>query len=527
VYLRWMPLLLSFEAAPPSKTRLAMGRFSDELCKNRNGRFFLPYQEGWRPGHWNSYVARCGGEPALDNKDKQTLAVGFEIGTRCQRVWEDIQQQEAVAPLPAMCSALIAQINVQLVKERIDSPLERLGDANKFSDDVIDTEQLTDIISDYIFSRIKAGVKLTTTLDIPSAINNPSTHAHAVGLQVLLRSIAFFKFVFDQVLFLDSDVSFEGELVRCRITQDGLSETYFLRSKISQIAEGLIVRSMERKRPPALPREWVDYKIVSGVRFEHGDFTADFAYVPLSAEKSALIPMRESIECEYIFQTLDTLDDGSDVYRAWDVLYSLSKAMFENAVRMRDANLFSSTINRTHLLRILGSALAVSPTRARRLLDFYCFEAASRDGIWSRPIVKVDRTFVSLAHIAILETNRLRLLHNIVANAGLSALRGRNFEQKCVQQLQAPPIQNVVNVIKLSNPVYRYLGIKKLETDFILRMGNILLICEAKSTSHIATPREFFHGLKAIGIGTDQLRRRLELLTLPGHFESAPLIATC
>jgi hypothetical protein len=85
--------------------------------------------------------------------------------------------------------------------------------------------------------------------------------------------------------------------------------------------------------------------------------------------------------------------------------------MLANALRMKKVTLFSTGINRVHLINIIARALGVSLTRARRVVDFFTFQGSSHDGIWSRPLVMVE-TFVSLAHISILEINRFRLLHH-------------------------------------------------------------------------------------------------------------------
>jgi hypothetical protein len=171
---------------------------------------------------------------------------------------------------------------------------------------------------------------------------------------------------------------------------------------LSNLVESLILRSMESKKPGSLPYEYVNYRVVRDVRFKDGDFIADFIHVPLGADKSALVPMRRSVETEYLFETLDNAAGGQDIYRAWDILHSLSKAMLENAVRMKKVTLFSTGINRVHLINIIARALGVSLTRAHRVLDFFTFQGSSRDGIWSRPLVSVDRAFISLAHISIL-----------------------------------------------------------------------------------------------------------------------------
>jgi len=236
-----------------------LGRFTNALCKNRKGQFFLPYHDGWRSEYWSDHITSCGGHEALDTRDKEIADVGLEIGIRCQRVWEDIRIQEQVGPLPVMCAALIAQINYRFaetkINEDIATSVARSGDdqSNGAAGEAINTEMLTDIMSDYIFSRMKSGSILSTTLDLSSVLNNYSIHSHATGLQDLLYIIAFFKFVFDQLLFLDSVVTVEGNRIICRIPSGGLSETYFALSRLSKLAESLILGNIDSKRPASLP----------------------------------------------------------------------------------------------------------------------------------------------------------------------------------------------------------------------------------------------------------------------------------
>lgn len=184
-----------------------MGTFADDLRENRRGRFFLPYQEGWCHGYWSHYVTRCGGEQTLDDRDKQIVDLGYEIGIRCQRIWEDIRLQEQAGPLAAMCCALIAHINSQLVKQEIATarsitPEALIAKVNaQFAKQKkqhaaearpipnvqeIDVEHLTDIISDYIFSRSRAGSNLSSALDLPS--NNQEGEIERIGKRLLVHA---------------------------------------------------------------------------------------------------------------------------------------------------------------------------------------------------------------------------------------------------------------------------------------------------------------------------------------------------
>ena len=515
-----------------------MGTFADDLRENRRGRFVLPYQEGWRPEHWNNYLRRCSDEQTVDDRDRQIADLGFEIGIRCQRIWEDIRSQEQAVPLAAMCSALIAHINEQFVRQETAAtrsiiPNAFIGRVNaqftkqrkqhiaeakpvlNFGSE-LGAEQLADLISDYVFSRSKSGFNLSSGLDLPHITQ--SVHSRAAGLAELLHMIAYFQFIFDQSLFLDSIVTIEENLITSRIPTEGLSETYFIQLKLSNVAECLIEREIEERRTLAyLPLEYGDYRVVSRVRSRKArvndvNSTVDLVYIPHAAAKSALLFLRRVVEAEYLFETLESVAGGRDIYRAWDVLHSLSKAVLENAIELENSSIFSSMIARADLTSLITQALGVSLSRARRVIDFFTFQNASRDGIWSRPIVKMDRTFDSLAHISILETNRIRALHHMISNSNLNALRGQIFQQKCIKLLSSSTLKGVVELVDFSNPTYRLLKIKKLETDFLLRLGDLLLICEAKSTSHIATPREFYHGFNALKTGADQLKKRLRTL---------------
>jgi hypothetical protein len=515
-----------------------LGTFADDLRENRRGRFFLPYQEGWCHGYWSHYVTRCGGEQTLDDRDKQIVDLGYEIGIRCQRIWEDIRLQEQAGPLVAMCSALIAHINSQLVKQEIATarsitPEALIAKVNaQFAKQKkqhaaearpipnvqeIDVEHLTDIISDYIFSRSRAGSNLSSSLDLPS--NNQTIKTRAVGLKELLSHVAYLKFIFDQLLFLDSIVTIADYLISCRVPTGGVSETYFIQSKLSNVTESLLLSEIEERRTSAwLPLAYGDYSLVRGVRSTRSTGSEEekvfLDLVPISGAvaKSAFLFMREVVDVEYLFETLESVAGGRDIYRAWDVLHSLSKALLENAIRLKNSSLFSGTSTRADLTKLITQTLGVSLRRARSVIDFFTFQGASRDGIWSRPIVKMDRTFVSLTHIAILETNRIRALHNMIANAKLEALRGKRFQEKCREQLRSSRLKGVVEFVEFTNPIYQLLATSKQETDFLLRLGDILLICEAKSTSHIATPREFYHGFNALKAGADQLKKRLQTL---------------
>lgn len=492
----------------------SLGKFIDDLRENRSGRLSLPHQASWRLDLWTEYATRYANQTSLDDRDQHILEAGCAIGVKCQEIWEDIKEQEKAASIPEMCSALISQINLMYFRRAagLPSSVMTLGvfhgqEAQELSFKGV--EQLVDVVSDYIFSHQKSGIKLSTVLDIEPVLGSYSTHSHAVGLAYTLRELASLKFIFDQCLFLDSTINVDGDVFVCRVPSGGLSEVYLRRAKAAHIVDGLILRRMYERRPRSLPREFVDYSVVDHIHRDGNELVVKFSYVPHKADKSSLIHLRGYISTEYLFEVLEMHEDGQQFHRTWDVLHSFSKAMFENAKKIQEQTEFTSTIAFRHLVSVVAKCLRLSERQARKTLEFFIFKSESCDGIWSRPIVNVDSTFVSIMHSSLLEINRFRILHHMVANAGLNNVRGGSFERKCVQQLGINFLHSGAELISISNPVYRLFGIKRFQTDFLVRLGNTVFVCEAKSTSHVATPREFHHGYRAISVGAEQLRKRM------------------
>jgi hypothetical protein len=215
----------------------------------------------------------------------------------------------------------------------------------------------------------------------------------------------------------------------------------------------------------------------------------------------------------YLFDTLYSDQEAGDTTSTWDILHSLSSAVFEDNPKDDAPGLLAGVFDRRELLAIVQAVGKLSGQRARRALEHLTMNKPCRDGIWSRPLVPIDRDTLCIVHPALLSLDTERILHHLISNFMLDSTRGIFFQERC-RRLIADRTSGAegeqFQVLPETHLIHRLLGIKKRQTDLIMQANNMIILGEAKSTSHVATPREFNHAMGSLSDGASQLAERLD-----------------
>jgi hypothetical protein len=450
--------------------------------------------------------------------ERQIYNLGIEIGTKCAGLWQNVDMIVAKYAGPNIIRLIVDTANIVWVgikrqQERTDHlTVKERYHAITTAQATDNPEILTDLISEFLFSLVRKGITIYTTLDLPD-FHPPSYEelSDSAALIAYIQEIGYFKFLFDRCMFLEGKITFDKAQMYISSAKSQKGEMYLRASQLSQLRDALGQRA--RKVDEARHQE---YKVIGTAEIRNGRLNVHLVSAFESPHGTPIASLRGYVGSEYLFRVLATHKEGLDTIYCWEIIYSLCEAL-------RKAGISDATMHKNDLVEVVFTALGTTRQRARRALDMLTFKSdvKSRDGIWSRPVVLIDRSFIALVYAATSVTP-VRQMHHIIANLNLTGIRGDEFQRTCVQLLGGiinqirKTIPNVseekLYIMPTSSKIFDLLGRKKRETDVIIVFGSRLLVCEAKSVPDVVTLREFENALESVCYGMDQISARVLLL---------------
>ena len=463
----------------------------------------MPYSSDWNRKEWKSLISS-------NTQETKLIEFAIFIGNECENNWISIHEESQAHLLPSITNELINDMNL-LTLPFSESP-------ESYEKNVSLVEAMVDLFSDFIFMQINRSKKLSTPIILlEPSFNNPEVKESVGKIQNKLYLIFLYKFAFDRVFFLGDYCEFSQGLIELKTDMNSLGKEYQIRRKINIERDHQMffqVYGEINKRGDKLALS--NYKIVTGIRYEINKHIFDLAPVAMNLTGSRLAQLRGWIGSEYLFSTL-VAKNIVDLAYAWDVLHSLCASVVETSRRTKSIELVVADYSKRDLKELIAACLSCTPQRARKLLEQLTFSNNhnSKDGIWSRPLLNIDRGFLKLVLPAILAVDPIRLLQLLIENQDASSVRGKHFEDRCIEQISAYTNEwekEKFVVLPSKHPIYDILGKKKRQTDFVILIGENIILCEAKSIGSYANSREFFLATEAINNGIRQLTTRKEKL---------------
>ena len=497
--------------------------YRKDLRRSQTKHPLLPYEVGWEENVWIKH----GADHRLHGPEGELFEFGLFVGRRCSELWDTVWKCVQQHPVPVLVTAVIAQVNISLLsltthhlnsvkKMNHSTPLSTIDALSELL--LVENhgkyEQLLNVLSDFLFALIKHRRLPSTSLIIPDiAMQNREISASAAKILRDVTKIAYFKFCFDLALFADAQVARVGNAWDISPSATKFGKLFLERSAISSWRDQLSHIEMEQNARSRHYNTDLCCSLVKKVKVSERKIYASFCSGEENIKTSRLLPFVGYIGTGYLFDTLLEYKDTSDIVNTWDFLHSLSTALQYYANETHIVENFVSDIQRDHLIEGVTIALRVSRSRARKAVEALTFDKPCDDGIWSCPIVPTDRQYVAICHPAIQTNSPTRLLSQIIKNRNLSSRRGAIFERKCLQEIDAKELTRPVGkrryqVLKPPHSIFNLIGTKKLQTDFIIKAGFNIIVCEAKSTAHVATAREFWRAYEAFEKGARQLAAR-------------------
>ena len=521
---------------PHSSTRRQASPLISSLRENLRGIHPLPYHIDWDQAKWEAkFPENCS---PYENNIRNFGVMSGKLLRACWSRLTALQSEFCVV------SAAIEWLNLQLpeFREALQARFSSLKDelahvANtqlNLTQDAF-AEVLIDAVSTVQWQFYKA-----KTVTVPKSHPKRLLEIGAAVLKEMTEDLLLLQvltFLFDRLLFLGGEVVFQGSKIYAAAGTSLGGAEYLQQRALSTALDADMYHDTRRgclTRAEKEPLWWPRYKLVRRIVPSGDGNVVEFATSRVDKIRaSAISHLRCRSGSEYLFATLfkSSIESEDDepaerptrfeskyvhaIY-AWDVIHSMANALVE-AGPASDRH-FSHSFERTGLLRLISDALDISLDQAVDAVDFLTLDGESRDGIWSRPLFLGSDGRYRLNSFAVLTVDPIRLLNLFVGNADKSGRRGHVFERRVLEAFRATSLLNRAcqfTVLDEDHEVHKLL--KKIPTDIILQEGNTLLLVEAKSTGHVADPREYDRAEVAIEKAFCQLTTRIDTLKRNKH----------
>lgn len=171
---------------------------------------------------------------------------------------------------------------------------------------------------------------------------------------------------------------------------------------------------------------------------------------------------------------------------------------------------FAPRLHREDLGRTLRAALGFSQVKAHRAISILSFDGSFRDDLWQKPLIPLDGDWLTIVFEALRTPNLLWLVDRWLRDGEFDmAARGSTFEanlrKALAEECTLATAQVLPHALKL--PVGN--GLEE-DIDLVIRIGETVLVGEAKCTVYPTDPFEFRHYEDTLRAAATQVERKAE-----------------
>ena len=175
---------------------------------------------------------------------------------------------------------------------------------------------------------------------------------------------------------------------------------------------------------------------------------------------------------------------------------------------------FSDTIKRSSLINSIAKSSKLHYSKVKNIIDFLSYDSLPKQELWSHPIIPISGNELILLTTAIVDNQLLRSVEDWlgVLNIDLSK-KGDLFEKNIIQKINEYASKNkyLVNYSPAISGKYKVNGSSE-EIDFLMKVGQTILVGELKSIVTTDTPISHFNTLNILEHATDQAVRKAEFV---------------
>ena len=212
-----------------------------------------------------------------------------------------------------------------------------------------------------------------------------------------------------------------------------------------------------------------------------------------------------------------SVNEGLELFR---VLILLSIAITKRYPE--DDSLFNSkkyfqfcpAINKMELKISISKATNFSVEKVGNILDFIEYKASEKQDLWCHPIVSISKQDYVISTSSLLTPSIIRVVEHWFVSLGIELhQKGITFERTVIEGLN--------KAIKSNNFITDYdnaiskrikLDVEEEEIDLLLRIGDVILVGEAKSIVTTDSPISNYRTVETLRGAAKQVKRKVEFV---------------
>lgn len=209
------------------------------------------------------------------------------------------------------------------------------------------------------------------------------------------------------------------------------------------------------------------------------------------------------------------------LFRAWEILFSLSESLTKNfpkddsVYKLKKLSQFAPSINRAKLAKLISKGLEISNELAYSIIKLMTFKSEIKCEIWTHPLIEIDSDTIVPVFSAIMVGNLLRTFEYWLKSSGIKfSEKGYLFEKTIRSSLESELKNN--HIIKdyyiCPEGILLSCNGKNEQIDIVIRIGNKILIAEAKCIVYPVEPSEYFNYANVVNHAVEQIKRKYQFV---------------
>lgn len=253
------------------------------------------------------------------------------------------------------------------------------------------------------------------------------------------------------------------------------------------------------------------YRFVSGVSLKDTGLPPSRSVIQFAAQEVYFDTLLDIQLPKLANLTIRTLID------CWSYLSTLAPAIKAHIPNLAglpgpdDLLLFSPAFNRGHIEQELSRSVGINRVQAKQALQLFTFSGTPREDMWFKPFIPVNNNQLTAITITLEFPNLLRSIDYWMKEGDILLNdRGAAFEAYVREEAIAESKLDNVQVHPIN--FEGKFGEEFEQIDLIIRLGNTLVIGEAKCSVYPVTPLDYFNYFATLQGATEQAMRKAQFV---------------
>lgn len=201
-----------------------------------------------------------------------------------------------------------------------------------------------------------------------------------------------------------------------------------------------------------------------------------------------------------------------DVFRIMSLIANSFMDKFpddDSAFTPKKLQVFCPTLGVTELCIAISKALDIEFSKAQSILTFLTYQQP-RDDLWAHPLLKTQNGKICLLASALVTPNLLRTIEHWLVKLEIELdQKGYHYEGNIIESLNELAGRNrlIVDFDKAVSKRFKLPGGEE-EIDLLMRIGDVILLGEAKSIVTTDSPISYFNTQRTLKYAAEQALRK-------------------